>query len=118
MISLDYRRTVLLIIQESSVQEIFLVAGGLPYALSKLEEQKQDPPTPGDLRLVELIMQKITSSHTDALKTMYDNAVLWRKADLWEQVVTVYMAAPSLANTYVMFAQAVKVFGFVNTRLM
>lgn len=98
-------------------EKVFLAAGGLQYALFKLEQQKQNPPTPEDLRLIEIIMQKITGSDTGVLKTMYDNAILWRKAPLWKQVVAAYITAPSLANkTYIEFSKAVKTFGFANTR--
>lgn len=108
----DYRRSVLIIMHANRVDSILVAAGELSYTLSKLEKQKQNPPTPEDLRLVEIIMKKVTSGNTKALEILYDHAITWLNLDLWKRIVAVHMTAPSLPHPYGKFGEAVQVLPF------
>lgn len=99
---------------DSRADNILITAGGFSHTLSKLAKQKQTPPTPDDLRLVEIIMEKTTHDHVDVLEVMYDHAITWLDLGLWRRVLGVHMTAPSLAHPYDKFGEAVKVFPFAD----
>jgi len=94
------------------IDKTIINAGGLEYALTKLNKIKSTPPTTENLTLVAAIMDKANFSHKTILEEMYDNAILWRDLDLWKRVIAKY-GQPSLSVTHwKKAAEAVATFDF------
>ena len=93
--------------QEDRAESILIGAGGVQYSLSVLNQSKQSPPTAENLRLAEVIMQKVSGHQTTILEEMYNNSMSWSHVGLWKRVLSKH---PGI--TLKKLIQAGETFGF------
>jgi hypothetical protein len=78
----------MVIMRKDQNEDTFVSAKCLSYFLSKLEQTMQNPPTAENIRLVDVLMKNIDTSYEIGLKRIYDYAMLWRRAELWDQLLS------------------------------
>ncbi|KAF8908584.1 hypothetical protein CPB84DRAFT_1744211 [Gymnopilus junonius] len=81
-----YKRTVLVIMQEDSIDDICFFVEGVPYAFRKLKESAI-PPTSEDRQWANRLTAKDGLLAKEHLVSLMDYALKWRDLTLWKNVM-------------------------------
>jgi hypothetical protein len=106
---------VLVLIHKDNAPGIFFVAGGVSYALSKLKQSNSSVPTADDVKMANLIIDRLSPSDKANAVIMAHYALKWKDIKMLK---TVIKKGGSLISTFGTgkLVSAVKVFSFDKIR--
>ena len=82
-----YHRSVLLIVHKDHATETFFSAGGVHYALQKLNMSAAVPPTQEDRKMADLIVKSVKPNDKPTLTAIADYSLKWFDPTMWKAVV-------------------------------
>lgn len=82
--STGYKRTALVFIRPSCVEDICYKAGGVAYAYARLKMSSTLPPTDTDRLWATRVLEKGQSLTKDYVLTLLDYALKWGDLGLWK----------------------------------
>ena len=106
-----YKRTALVLIRPSGVEDICYEAGGVAYAYARLKMSSTIPPTDTDRLWATRVLRNGRSLSKEYATTLLDYALKWADLGLWKDT----MKSPSLTLKDIdnaIFIKAWKIFSF------
>jgi len=102
------------LIPEEKEESLLISAGGLLYAMSLLEAQKENPPTARNILLFDVVLQKLRAGHSrdrSTLDKIYGYTIEWKDAGLCKKAASLYIDQ-SGDSTINKLLPAMREFGF------
>ncbi|KDR72653.1 hypothetical protein GALMADRAFT_142951 [Galerina marginata CBS 339.88] len=82
-----YRRTVLVLIHKSKVDDVCYSAEGAPYAFRKLKQSSTIPPTADDRLWADRLLKNGVALQKDYILFLMDCAFKWKDAEMWNKIM-------------------------------
>ncbi|CAA7268308.1 unnamed protein product [Cyclocybe aegerita] len=111
-----YRRTVLVLMHASEVDNICFSVAGIPYAFEKLKKSTAVPPTQEDRLWANRILQKTSTLNQNQIVTMLYLALKWKDVDMWKVVMKGHACTLSIMDVDKL-VKAWKMFSFEAVRV-
>ncbi|KAK0489113.1 hypothetical protein IW261DRAFT_395208 [Armillaria novae-zelandiae] len=83
-----YRRTVLMLMHQDDAPQVFLAAaGGINYGLQRLKDSTSETPTPDDLKIANLVIDRLNVQNKQSAISMSEYAIKWKDLEMWKRIV-------------------------------
>ncbi|PBK72531.1 hypothetical protein ARMSODRAFT_882642 [Armillaria solidipes] len=83
-----YRRTVLMLMHEDDAPQVFFsAAGGINYGLQRLKDSTSETPTPDDLKIANLVIDRLNVQNKRSAMSMSEFAIKWKNLEMWKRIV-------------------------------
>ncbi|KAK0501477.1 hypothetical protein EDD18DRAFT_1066392 [Armillaria luteobubalina] len=83
-----YRRTVLMLMHEDDAPQVFFsAAGGINYGLQRLKDSTSETPTPDDLKIANLVIDRLNVENKQFAMPMSEFAIKWKDLEMWKRIV-------------------------------